>query len=280
MNEDTENHPLIAFVGGGNMASSIISGLVSAGHSAARIRAADPVEELRTTLTEKYGIVCHQDNVECVSGADVVVLAVKPQLLRHVVEPLARLLKNSRPLVISIAAGISSDDIVAWSGERIPCVRAMPNTPALVNCGVSGLYANFECSAAQRLQAAELMAAVGKIVWVKDESLINTVTGVSGSGPAYFFKMMELMMEQAMANGLDAESAHTLVVETALGAAMLIRQSPLSPADLRKQVTSPRGTTDAAINAMENGGIDDAVRDGVQAAISRSAELSEQFGGA
>ena len=189
-------------------------------------------------------------------------------------------LKNSRPLVISIAAGISSDDIVAWSGERIPCVRAMPNTPALVNCGVSGLYANFECSAAQRLQAAELMAAVGKIVWVKDESLINTVTGVSGSGPAYFFKMMELMMEQAMANGLDAESAHTLVVETALGAAMLIRQSPLSPADLRKQVTSPRGTTDAAINAMENGGIDDAVRDGVQAAISRSAELSEQFGGA
>ena len=271
--------PLIAFIGGGNMAGSIIGGLVASGWPADRIRVADPDDGRREAVIREHGVDAWRDNDECVDGADIVVLAVKPQVLRDVVSPLADRLAQGNPLLISIAAGIRSGDILGWTGADLPIVRVMPNTPALVNRGVSGLWANDRTDARQRAEAERTMSAVGRVVWVDDEALIDTVTGVSGSGPAYFFKMMELMMEAAEAHGLPPDAARTLVVETALGAATLMARSALSPAELRRQVTSPGGTTDAGIRRMEAGGIDDAVRQGVGDAIRRSVELSDQFGG-
>jgi len=270
---------VIAFIGGGNMASSIIGGLVSSGWPASMIRVSDPVDSQRENLSQKFGVQCYEDNQLCIESADVVILAVKPQMLRQVVTPISSSLQDSTPLIISIVAGISSRDTMDWIGVNLPFIRVMPNTPALVNRGVSGLYATSSTSDSQRELAATLMKSVGEVVWVNQESLIDTVTGVSGSGPAYFFKLMELMIAEAEANGLDAESAQTLVVETAAGAAALMQQSALRPAELRRQVTSPGGTTNAGIQFMEQAGIEQAVRGGVRAAVLRSAELAEEFGG-
>jgi pyrroline-5-carboxylate reductase len=270
---------VIAFIGGGNMASSIIGGLVSSGWPASMIRVSDPVDSQRENLSQKFGVQCYEDNQLCIESADVVILAVKPQMLRQVVTPISSSLQDSTPLIISIVAGISSRDTMDWIGVNLPFIRVMPNTPALVNRGVSGLYATSSTSDSQRELAATLMKSVGEVVWVSQESLIDTVTGVSGSGPAYFFKLMELMIAEAEANGLDAESAQTLVVETAAGAAALMQQSALRPAELRRQVTSPGGTTNAGIQFMEQAGIEQAVRGGVRAAVLRSAELAEEFGG-
>jgi pyrroline-5-carboxylate reductase len=279
MQPDSNHTPRIALIGGGNMAGSIIGGLASSGWPGDRIRVAEPRAGRREELEEDHGVVTFEDNTECIAGADIVAFAVKPQVLRDVVSPLAAPLASAAPLVISIVAGIRSGDILGWIGADLPFVRVMPNTPALVNRGVSGLWANELADDEHRRQAERTMTAVGEVVWVDDESLIDTITGVSGSGPAYFFKIIELMMDTAMDNGLDPDSARTLVVETARGAAALISQSDLSPAELRRQVTSPGGTTEAGVRRMEAGGIDEAVRQGVRAAIRRSAELSDQFGG-
>lgn len=273
------SNPVIAFIGGGNMASSIIGGLIASGRPASAIRVSDPMESQRNDLTKKFGVRCFADNKTCIEGASVVVLAVKPQMLRAALSTMSDALALAKPLVISIVAGISSSDTLGWIGTDLPFIRVMPNTPALVNRGVSGLYATSFTSNAQQALATSLMESVGKVVWVNDESLIDTVTGVSGSGPAYFFKLMELMMAEAEANGLDTESARTLVVETAAGAATLMQQSPLTPEELRRQVTSPGGTTNAGIQFMEQAGIEHAVRGGVRAAVLRSAELAEEFGG-
>ena len=261
------------------MAASIIGGLVSSEWPRSRIRVSDPADGRRAELAANHGVETLDDNLACIDGADIVVLAVKPQVLQSVVSPIAASLASNKPLLVSIAAGIRSADILGWIGGELPFVRVMPNTPALVNRGISGLWANSQVSSLQRDQAEHAMGAVGRVIWVDDESLIDTVTGVSGSGPAYFFKVMELMIEAAEDLGLGHEAARTLVVETALGAATLMRQSDLTPAELRRQVTSPGGTTHAGIEQMEAGGIDDAIREGVRAAVLRSIELSEQFGG-
>jgi pyrroline-5-carboxylate reductase len=272
--------PVVGFIGGGNMAASIIGGLLSAGWPAQNIRVSDPQEKQRDSLTERFGICCFDDNVTCIDSADVVIFAVKPQVLRAAVESVAITLRENTPLLVSIVAGISCDDTLRWVGANLPFVRVMPNTPALVNQGVSGLFANKFASSKQKQLSESLMRAVGEVVWVQDEKLIDTVTGVSGSGPAYFFKLMELMMTEAVANGLSEQAAKTLVIQTALGAATLIQQSTSSPAELRRRVTSPGGTTEAGINAMEQAGIDDAIRGGVRAAVIRSSQLSTQFGDA
>ncbi len=272
--------PVIAFIGGGNMAASIIGGLLGSGWLAKDIRVSDPQEKQRESLTERFGICCFDDNVGCIKPADIVIFAVKPQVLRAAVESVATTLRENTPLLVSIVAGISCDDTLRWVGANLPFVRVMPNTPALVNQGVSGLYANSFVTNRQKQLAESLMRAVGKVVWVPDEKMIDTVTGVSGSGPAYFFKLMELMMTEAVANGLSEQTARSLVVQTALGAATLIQQSTSSPAELRHRVTSPGGTTEAGIKYMEQAGIDDAIRGGVRAAVSRSAQLSTQFGDA
>ncbi|MGB5708276.1 MAG: pyrroline-5-carboxylate reductase [Arenicellales bacterium] len=273
------DRPIVAFIGGGNMSSSIIGGLIKSGWPTEKIRVSDPVAEQRQKLITQYSIYCFEENGACVDGAEVVVLGVKPQMLKEAVASIADQLSEQTPLLVSIAAGIPSDSIISWIGRELPFIRVMPNTPALVNCGVSGLFANSLTTKPQRQLAESLMHAVGEVIWVNDENLIDTVTGVSGSGPAYFFKMMELMIAEGIANGLTPAAAKSLVIETARGAASLIRSSSLEPAELRHQVTSPGGTTEAGIRYMEQAGIDDAIRGGVKAAILRSSELSRQFGG-
>lgn len=269
----------LCFIGGGNMASSIIGGLVSSGWQADHITVADPSDVQRRKLESETGVRCTHDNAAAVEGADVVIWAVKPQVLQQAVESIAARLADIKPMMISIAAGIPASSTISWAGTKLPLVRVMPNTPALIGKGVSGLFATDETSESQRQLATSIMRAVGEVVWVDNEQLIDAVTGVSGSGPAYFFKLMELMIEEGIAAGLDPANARKLVVETGIGAASLLQHSDLSAAELRRQVTSPNGTTQAGIEAMEAGGIDEAVRRGVRAAISRSEELSNEFGG-
>lgn len=260
------------------MCRSIIGGLINSGWSNKKIRVSDPDDVQRQKLNDKFAVSCFKENATCADDAEVIVLAVKPQKLEQAVASIASILASRRPLIISIAAGISSESILRWVGKDLPIIRVMPNTPALVNSGVSGLFAGLLVTPPQTELAEHLMRAVGEVVWVEREDLIDTVTGVSGSGPAYFFKIIELMIAEGIANGLSAASARTLAIETARGAANLICQSPLEPAELRRQVTSPGGTTEAGIQYMEKAGIDDTIRGGVKAAILRSVELSKQFG--
>jgi pyrroline-5-carboxylate reductase len=268
----------IGFIGGGNMARSIIGGLVSSGIPGTQFRVSDPSPEQRSRLEEISGVKAFDSNADCLDQCDIVVMAVKPQVMKEALSSVDSLLQASKPLIISIAAGILIQDMVRWIGAPLPVIRVMPNTPALVNCGVSGLFANELADQQHKDTAQAIMQAVGPAVWVNRESDIDTVTGISGSGPAYFFKLMEIMISAAQTHGLDPESARTLVLQTALGAARLANESDVEPGELRRQVTSPKGTTEAAINAMEDEGIENAVTAGIQAAIDRSEELARILG--
>jgi len=268
----------IAFIGGGNMASSLIGGLLADRYPADRIVVSDPTAERRGWLEERFGVRTTGDNNEAAASADVVVLAVKPQMLREVIGELAATLAQSKPLVVSIAAGVREPDISRWLGYDGPVVRCMPNTPALLQSGVSALYANARVRTEQRDTAESILRAVGSVVWIEDESLMNTVTAISGSGPAYFFRMMELMEEAAVMRGLEREKARLLVIETALGAARMALESDDDPGTLRANVTSKGGTTAAALEAFETGGLAELVDRAVGAAHDRSIELGDQLG--
>ena len=270
----------IAFIGGGNMAGSIIGGLLNSNWPAANLSVSDPLAERRRELAQRFGLDVLEDNAQCAERGDVVVLAVKPQFLRPAVESISAVLQRQKPLVISIAAGIRGADILRWAGGPLALVRTMPNTPALVNAGISGLFANELVTEKQRDLAQTILRAVGETVWVKQESLLDAVTGVSGSGPAYFFKLMELMAASAVRHGLDPETANALAVQTAVGAATLAKHSAKHssepPATLRRQVTSPGGTTEAALAKMEACGLDNAIQQGIAAAVTRSQQLADQ----
>ena len=270
----------ISFIGGGNMAAALLGGLVRGGWPAEALAVAEPRAEQRRELTKRFGVSCFEDNAECAARADAVVFAVKPQALREAAHSVADALRRGKPLLISIAAGIRCDDLLRWAGDDFALVRAMPNTPALVGAGITGLFANAQASAAQRELAQEVLRAAGGTLWVAREELMDAVTAVSGSGPAYFFKMMEVMAESAAAHGLAREDAGELAVQTALGAAMLAREQSGDPAELRRQVTSPGGTTEAALLAMENGGFERALRGGMDAARARAAEIADELGAA
>lgn len=303
----------IAFIGGGNMARSLIGGLLGAGWRGGALTVAEPAADARAELQRRFGgsgVACVADNAAAVesaagdgsysgagagarldavadsaAGAAVVVLAVKPQVLRQAVESAGAELRRRRPLIISVAAGIRCADIARWAGgaggggDKLALVRAMPNTPALVNAGVSGLFANAQVSPPQRELAESILRAVGETLWVDDEALIDTVTGISGSGPAYLFKWMELLAAAAEAHGLKRDEARQLVAQTALGAALLAKSNGTAPAELRRQVTSKGGATEAALRAMEAGGLDAAMRQGIDAAIHRSAQIADEFAG-
>ncbi len=272
----------IAFIGGGNMAGGMIGGLIAAGWAAEGLSASDPDGGRRKELTRRFGVACYADNARCAERGGVVVLAVKPQFLRGAVESIAAVLRREQPLLISIAAGIRCADVLRWADGALALalVRVMPNTPALVNAGISGLFANERVSEPQRALAQRILRSVGETVWVEHEALLDTVTGVSGSGPAYFFKVMELLADSAVAHGIDAETANALAVQTALGAATLAQRSGQPAAALRRQVTSPGGTTEAALGKMQDLGLDNAIRQGVDAAVERAAQLADEFGGA
>lgn len=270
------NHPRIAFIGAGNMAASLIGGLLARGLPAANLSASEPLAEQRQRIAAEHGIAVLDDNAVAVAGADIVVLAVKPQVMKEVCLALAPALPADA-LVVSIAAGIPCASLERWLGEKA-IVRCMPNTPALLREGASGLYANARTSAAQRRQAAELLSAVGLALWLDEEAQIDAVTAVSGSGPAYFFLLMEAMTAAGERLGLPAETASLLARQTALGAARMAMAGDAGPAELRRRVTSPKGTTEAAIAAFQAGGFEALVEQALQAAARRSAELAEQLG--
>jgi pyrroline-5-carboxylate reductase len=269
----------ISFIGGGNMAGSLIGGLVANGFNPANITVSDPEENQRRLLAEKFAINSLADNQQALAGADAVVLAVKPQVLREVASSLAASMPTPCPLFISIAAGIRSDDLHRWLGGRCPVIRSMPNTPAMVRSGVTGLFARADVSDDQRNLAESILRAVGTTVWLEQEAELDAVTAVSGSGPAYFFYVMEVMEQAARELGLSADAAHLLTIETAFGAAKLALESHTDPARLRQQVTSPGGTTERALAVLEQGGMAQLFSDALQAARQRAAELSAELGG-
>lgn len=260
------------------MARSLIGGMLQHGFGPGQICVADPSEEQRKTLAEKYSVAVSADNFTAVHEADVVIFAVKPQVFHMAAAAVANRLAESRPLVMSIAAGIAEPDIRRWLGYDAAIVRVMPNTPALVGYGASALYANAFVSTRQRQLAATLMEAVGIALWLDEEQLMDAVTAVSGSGPAYFFLVMEVMEAAAKALALPDTVAHKLVLQTALGAAQMASASDVDTATLRQQVTSPGGTTAAALKVLQEAGLDSIFLRALTAARDRGAELSHQFG--
>ncbi|MGV8862539.1 MAG: pyrroline-5-carboxylate reductase [Pseudomonas sp.] len=266
----------IAFIGAGNMATSLIGGLRAQGVDAALIRASDPGAEQRAKVAAEHGIELFADNAQAIEGADVVLIAVKPQMMKAVCEALRPSIKPGQ-LVVSIAAGITCASMNKWLGEH-PIVRCMPNTPALLRQGVSGLYATARVSSEQREQAGQLLSAVGIVLWLDDEKQLDAVTAVSGSGPAYFFLLIEAMTAAGEKLGLPRETAAQLTLQTALGAALMATGSDVDAAELRRRVTSPAGTTEAAIKSFQAGGFEALVETALTAAAHRSAEMAEQLG--
>ncbi|HMW14928.1 MAG TPA: pyrroline-5-carboxylate reductase [Pseudomonadales bacterium] len=267
----------LAFIGAGNMSSSLIGGLLEQGYPASQIIATDPSPQQRDAVANRFGIEVSADNVAAVATAEVVLLAVKPQVLKAVALELAPALGH-RPLLLSIAAGIGLESLASWLGPQLPLVRCMPNTPALVRSGAAALCGNRQVSAAQRELSLGLLEAMGTALWLEDESLLDAVTAISGSGPAYFFLLIEALQMAAVELGLPAETARQLTLQTALGAARMALAEPISAAELRRRVTSPGGTTERAIQVFEAGGFTALVRQAALAAAQRSAELATELG--
>ncbi|WP_461058667.1 pyrroline-5-carboxylate reductase [Silanimonas algicola] len=266
--------PPVAFIGGGNMARALIGGMVRGGASPGDIHVSEPYTPNREGLAAEFGVATTEDNAAAASKGAVWVLATKPQVLRGVCEALAPLARAQRPLVVSIAAGITSAQLDRWLGGGIAVVRTMPNTPALLGAGVTGLYATAATSDAQRALADQLLRPAGETVWIKDEALMDAVTAASGSGPAYVFLLAEAMQAAAEAEGLPTVAARTLVVETIAGAARMLKESGETATTLRQRVTSPNGTTQAALDAFAAGGFTPLVAAAIHAARIRGAELS------
>lgn len=264
----------VAFIGGGNMTRSLIGGLFAGGAWAQAISVAEPVAELRAALARDFDVVVSADAIDAVVDADVWVFSVKPQVMRPICESLAAQAQAAKPLVVSIAAGITSGQLDRWLGGDIAAVRCMPNTPALLGAGMTGLFANARVTAGGRARTESLLSSSGKSVWVDDESMMDAVTAVSGSGPAYVFLLAEAMEAAAREQGLPAESARTLVLQTVLGAARMLTESGESPDELRRRVTSPAGTTQAAIDTFEAGGLRELVAKAIGNATERGRQLS------
>lgn len=260
------------------MARSLIGGLIGDGLDASCVDAADPDAAQRAALANDFSIRTHAANTDAARAAQTVVLAVKPQVLRSVALEIAPTLVGRDVLVISIAAGMRARDLARWIGAHCAIVRAMPNTPALLGCGVSGLVANAATSPAQRETAEAIMRAVGAVAWFNDEKALDAVTAVSGSGPAYFFLFMEYIAEAGTRLGLDAETARLLTVETAIGAGRMALELDDDLATLRRRVTSPGGTTQAALDVLEGDPLRKLVGDALRNAHRRSIELADEFG--
>jgi pyrroline-5-carboxylate reductase len=268
----------IGFIGGGNMAASLIGGLVADGWDTNAIHVSDTDSERLAHLHERFSIQTHQDNETTVKSADVLVLAIKPQLMGDIMSPLADAISKKGPLLISIAAGITMTDLSRWCGDYKTIVRSMPNTPALVQSGATGLYADPSVSDDQRALAETVMRAVGLALWVENESQIDAVTAVSGSGPAYFFYIMEIMEQAGIDLGLSPENARLLTLQTAFGASKMALESSDNPAILRQKVTSPGGTTERALSILEQGDLKKLFSQALTGAYERSQELAKILG--
>ncbi|WP_295440602.1 pyrroline-5-carboxylate reductase [uncultured Thiodictyon sp.] len=266
--------PSIAFIGGGNMASSLLAGLLADGFPPASIRVAEPDAARRRDLTERFGVRTYESNRQAIADAATLVLCVKPQLAPAVCREIGSLVSELGPLVISIMAGVTETAIQTWLGSPVPVVRTMPNTPAMVQTGAIGMHASPEVSEDGRNRAETILRAAGLIRWVDDEAQIDAVTAISGSGPAYFFLLMEALEQAGIDLGLDAETARLLTIQTALGAARMAVENASSPARLREQVTSPGGTTASALAVFEEAGLRALVGRAAHAARERAAEIS------
>jgi len=272
------NNVRISFIGCGNMGRSLIGGILANGYSRDLICGADPDPVQRDKVGNLFGIRTYADNHQAVANANVIVLAVKPQVMAATMQAMAAELSGRQPLIISIAAGIRLSAISDWLQEELPIIRAMPNTPALIQAGATALFANDRVSQSHRETAETIMRSVGTAVWVDHESLMDTVTALSGSGPAYFFLIMEILENAAIDMGLQPDQARLLTLETALGAAKMAMESEQDAGVLRKQVTSPGGTTEAALAILEQGNIAELFRNALLAAQQRSVSLADEFG--
>ncbi|MGD8515064.1 MAG: pyrroline-5-carboxylate reductase [Granulosicoccaceae bacterium] len=271
------NTGTIAFIGAGNMARAIIGGLIADGTDPASIHVADPNPAQRDAVSG-FGVTLAEDNHAAATAADTVVLAVKPQVLKQVASDLRDTIQDNQPLVISVAAGIRSADLDKWLGGNVAIVRSMPNTPALVQSGATGLYAGTHVSQSRRDRAESILRAVGLTVWLDDEQQMDALTALSGSGPAYFFYIIEALEAAGQQLGLDRATARLLAVQTAFGAAKMMLESGEEPAILRERVTSPGGTTERALASLREGGLETLFAKALTAARDRSVELAEQLG--
>lgn len=272
-----ENKTVIGFIGAGNMAYALIKGLLSDGFEAKNINVSDANPELLEKRSSELGVTVQPDNVSLLTNSDIVVFAVKPQVLSVVCHELKNKASTDQ-LFVSIVAGIKSKDINRWLGGDFALVRTMPNTPALFQSGVTGLYANELVNDLQKKSVNLLLSAVGECFWVNEENLLDAITAISGSGPAYFFLMMQSMKQAAMALGLDEETADALSIKTSLGASIMATNSGKDSRTLRAEVTSPNGTTQSAIETFQDQNFEGIVAAATRAAYDRARELSQELG--
>lgn len=269
----------LAFLGGGNMGRALIGGLLQRGTRPEHIAVGEALEAARLALAKDFGVATTADNAAAIEGAGVVVVAVKPQDAAAVLTPLAPVFQRSRPLLVSVCAGLRTQALQAWCGGNIPVVRAMPNRPALVGAGATGLFAEASVGATDRARAEAIMRATGEVVWVSSENALDVVTALSGSGPAYFFLLAELMMQAAIDLGLEPEAARRLSVATLHGAGMLAHSGDGDLARMRAEVTSKGGTTEAAVAVFNGADLRAIVGRALAAATNRGREMAQQFGG-
>jgi pyrroline-5-carboxylate reductase len=266
----------LSFIGGGNMARSLIGGLIARGTDPSSIIVADPMQVQREALQAQYRVNVTSDNAAAATDSRMIILAVKPQEMRAVTMGIAEV-ASRETLIVSVAAGIKASDIQRWAGGRA-VVRCMPNRPALQGCGVTALYATQDVDAISRERAEQVLNAVGTTLWVTEEAHMDVVTAVSGSGPAYFFLLIEMLEQAGVSLGLTLEVSRRLAIETAYGSGLMAREASESPATLREQVTSKGGTTEAALKHLEAQNVRAIFADAVAAAARRSSELALQFG--
>ena len=266
----------IVFIGGGNMASCLIGGMLANGIAREQVLVSEPGTDARQKLSQLHGIETTADNRAAAAQATLLVLAVKPQIMAAVTKELATALAH-KPAVVSIAAGIPLAALENWLGTEIALVRAMPNTPALVKSGATGLFANALLSEQQKQLVDQLFELVGYACWVEREALIDAVIAVSGSGPAYFFLVLEAMQKIGQELGLSKQTAEALSLHTAMGASRMALESDATAAELRQQVTSPGGTTQSAINSFEQQGLENTFRQAMTSAVDRAEQMSKDF---
>ena len=264
------------FIGGGNMASCIVSGLSHTNTDKYRITVCDPNQAKLDLLKEKYKVEICLSNKKAVKHADLLILAVKPQSIRSVINEIQSLIKSSA-IIISVAAGVKTTSIISWLGKSNVIIRAMPNTPSAVLCGATGLYTKPETSEKTKNQVKAIFDAIGYSCWVDNEKDINAVIALSGSSPAYFFKIFEIMQGIGQELGLDEKKAFELLIQTFIGSSKMIRKMENTPAQLREQVTSPGGTTERALNVFNKGNLESTLREAMHKAYERAEEMSEDF---
>jgi pyrroline-5-carboxylate reductase len=274
-----ENKTVIGFIGAGNMAYALIKGLLSNGFDAKNINVSDSNEGLLIKRQSELNITTYSDNSAILDNSDIVVFAVKPQVLSIVCLQLKNKVKQSH-LFVSIVAGIRANDINRWLGGNFALVRTMPNTPALFQSGVTGLFANDLVSAQQKELVTSILSSVGECFWVDEEKLIDAITAISGSGPAYFFLLIQSITQAATALGLDEKTANSLSIQTSLGASLMATKSGKDSKTLRKEVTSPNGTTQAAIESFQDQNFEGIVAAATRAAYDRARQLSNELGDA